>query len=866
LGTILLDLQPIIIWWLIISLFGIVGGPLAFSLCRHLPDRGFAIARPLGLLLTGYVLWLGGTFRLLQNNSSGTLVAMVLVLLLGLIWQRQTRISTKIEGLTGLTNPNSLTMFTWLKQEWRYALSIELLFNVAFIGWVIFKSYNPNLETAGGEKWMEITFINGTLRSNYFPPQDPWLSGFAISYYYFGYVLMAMVTRLTGIVSTTAFNLYIPTLFAMTLTAACGIVANLVALYHKSDSIHQLQLPAISTGFLGALFLGVLGNQTGLLEILHKRGLLPADFWLWLDILDLKIPPVPSDSWIPDRFMWWWRGSRVLMDYNLAGHEQEMIDEFPFFSFLLGDVHPHVLALPFVLLVVTLALNLLANVGSGVGGRESGDISNKKQTIIDKWLEILQNSWQALLMAVGGRLAFGLYAVAIGGLSFLNTWDFPIYLAVVGLTLTVWQRARNQEAAVLSGLLGTTILAITSFILYLPFYATFQSQAKGILPNLWNPTRLPQFMVFFGPFLVAAVVWLIVLSGKQRHWRSQLSWTLPLTIFLPVIVLLCIVGSMLLNPIGREYLTGVINNPEVQQVIGDASLNNLWHVSLWRRLTNPWTFLFLGSLLGWALALFVGQASCLSTNDRPEIVDRQDACPTEKFVLILLMVGLALPLSVEFMFLRDNFGYRMNTIFKFYFQAWVLLALVAAFAVYYVSHHWRGLYRYAWQASMMLLIIGGMCYPVLAIADKTNYFHNKPTLDGMAWIKGFRPGDYAAVDWLRAHAPADAVILEAPGSGYQYNGRISALTGIPTLLGWGGHQSQWRGNYDEPARREPDIEYLFNGLEVDRFESLLDKYHITYVYVGGLERERYRPEALRKFDLLMDVAFQQDDVKIYQRR
>ena len=66
-------------------------------------------------------------------------------------------------------------------------------------------------------------------------------------------------------------------------------------------------------------------------------------------------------AWIPDRFIWWWRGSRVLTDYTLTGQEQEVIDEFPFFSFLLGDVHPHVLALPFVLLVVALALNLLNN-------------------------------------------------------------------------------------------------------------------------------------------------------------------------------------------------------------------------------------------------------------------------------------------------------------------------------------------------------------------------------------------------------------------------------------------------------------------------------------------------------------------------
>ena len=435
-----MELTPILIWWIITVIFGLVGWPLAFSLLRFLPDRGFAFARPLGLLLSGYVLWLGGSFRLLQNNTGGILTALaVLVLAVGLIWQhRQAQVPAQSSGQAG---EHALTPVGWLRREWRYALSIELLYGLAFVGWAVFKAYNPNIETAGGEKWMEIAFINGTLRSDYFPPQDPWLAGFAISYYYFGYVLMAMVTRLTGLpglVSTTAFNLYIPTLFAMTLTGAVGVVANLVSLYQTATRPDppqaqrtQMTAPVIATGFVAALFVAGLGHLEGLLEVIHKRGLLPANFWRWLDIRDLKVPPAgPGDSWIPDRFMWWWRGSRVLTDYSLTGHEQEVIDEFPFFSFLLGDVHPHVLALPFVLLVVALALNLLANPGQKA---EAGDQSTGAANIVDKLLKILQNSWHALIEATGGRTAFVLYAVCLGGLSFLNTWDFPIYLSVVGL-------------------------------------------------------------------------------------------------------------------------------------------------------------------------------------------------------------------------------------------------------------------------------------------------------------------------------------------------------------------------------------------------------------------------------------------------
>jgi uncharacterized membrane protein len=113
-----------------------------------------------------------------------------------------------------------------------------------------------------------------------------------------------------------------------------------------------------------------------------------------------------------------------------------------------------------------------------------------------------------------------------------------------------------------------------------------------------------------------------------------------------------------------------------------------------------------------------------------------------------------------------------------------------------------------------------------------------------------------------------SVILEAPADGYgayRYEGRVSALTGLPTLLGWGGHQNQWRGNFDEPGRRHPDIDLLYNGLDPLTTLTLLDKYDITYVYVGPVERQKYSSTGLAKFEGLLDVAFSQGDVVIYQR-
>jgi uncharacterized membrane protein len=169
---------------------------------------------------------------------------------------------------------------------------------------------------------------------------------------------------------------------------------------------------------------------------------------------------------------------------------------------------------------------------------------------------------------------------------------------------------------------------------------------------------------------------------------------------------------------------------------------------------------------------------------------------------------------------------------------------------------------------MVLLVSGGMVYPVLATLDRANYFRDEPTLNGIEWISRSYPNDYAAIMWLGQNAPRNAVLLEAPGSGYaayQYTGRFSALTGVPTLLGWGGHQSQWRGDYEEPARREPDIETIFNTLNPQTAQSLMDRYNVSYVVVGSLERERYPAPGLDKFGQFMTPVFQSGDVIIYQR-
>ncbi len=236
------------------------------------------------------------------------------------------------------------------------------------------------------------------------------------------------------------------------------------------------------------------------------------------------------------------------------------------------------------------------------------------------------------------------------------------------------------------------------------------------------------------------------------------------------------------------------------------------------------------------------------------------------FALVCAVAGLLLTLSVEFVYLVDNFGVRMNTIFKFYFQGWVLMAVAAAYAVYWLGRR-RGRLRIAFLAGFWVLFCLGMVYPILGNISRAGSFAHTPTLDGTAYLASSEPDDYAAIAWLNENVQGAPVILEAPGAGgssYVYEGRVSALTGLPTLLGWAGHEGQWRGSYTVQASREPDIQTIYNTTSREAALELLRKYDVEYVYVGPRERSKYEARGLEKFDNWLDAAYRAGGVTIYR--
>ena len=497
------------------------------------------------------------------------------------------------------------------------------------------------------------------------------------------------------------------------------------------------------------------------------------------------------NSWYPGNvFLWWWRASRVLADKNFLGQNMivQPIDEFPFFSFLLGDNHPHVLALPFVLLAIGLAFNLLI--------RQMG-----KKPVVQQDLAVdlpeqdldgtpLANEpvteprphahwWNPVAYALDNDwLLFVFSALILGALGFLNTWDLPIYLGLImlayGMGLVMQNGKLDLEVVFRTFILGVG-LGILSVLLYLFFYLSFSSQAAGLLPYVFPPTRLPQYLVMFGTFIFLVVCFLLGYLLHQegdRHelLKSALNWwwrilLICIGVYL-VIMLLIALALFLLKPAPDSSLMATL-----QIVLGGMSLNDAFLASLKARLTDPWLLLMLSALLALVIANVGGlvKKRAAPEETRSDLVVPITKITSDSFVFILVFTGLALTLIVEFLYLRDSFGVRMNTVFKFYYQAWVMLGLASAYGTWWLLDRIRKpALRILFAAGAVLFIGLGLVYTVMAIPSRAGDFTGSANLDGASSVALNNPDDWAAIEWLDANAeqgmPAGSVpvILEAP--------------------------------------------------------------------------------------------------------
>lgn len=800
----------IVVWWLLITIMGLAALPIAFKVFRFLPDRGYAFSKPLGLLLVGLLSWWIG-----QVHFSLLTILLAFGLVAGLSYWLWARSAAEFRSL--------------LTERLGLIAAVELFFAVLFLLFCWFRMYNPDI--IGTEKFMDLAFLNSLSRATSFPPPDPWMAGpkFFISYYYFGYLLMALLLKLSAVAPAVGFNLSLGMLFALAGVSTFGVLYNLTR--------------RLSVGFGGWALIYLIGNLDGFRQVLTTRSI--------------------------ENFNWW-TPSRVIPD---------TINEFPFFSFLLGDMHPHMLSLPLVMLALGFTLNQLKSMSRDFNFREPDQLASTL-----------------------------LWGLLIGALGFANSWDLPTTfgLAAAAFFLQQWRwKPRLAELPWKQWGASAALMLAVMFVPYLPFYFHFSSQAKGVAWTTQN-TRVGDWLLLFGVFAYLGLTFLLARyhawflavlarpassTGEGKAAKGKAGCACPQCgHVIREGKRICGQCGYQLAGNGAETASGPLLRPadELPGWLRELFIFLLQPLARWRQGQGRTAALIVTGVALVAIGGALVKSLCCSAAGNPAPVflglmlfalaaavmllfTRVDQ-PETTFALLLLATALALFAGCEVLHINDTFNPpldRMNTVFKFYYQAWFLLGIAGVYGVYWT---WQYSLRHAnlkvaWLGGLALLVAASLVYPYAAAGVKTNRFATIPTLDGSAYLNNAYPADRAGIEWLRRSVRGNPVVLEATGGEYTDFARVSTFTGLPTVLGWAGHELQWRGNYDEPGRRIPDIDTLYGSEDLAATQALLDKYQITFVFVGTLERQKYPEAALAKFSQLMDVAFEHPGgVRIYRRR
>jgi len=805
----------LLIWYVFIFILGLAVYPLVRLTMPGLADKGYPLSRALGLVLFGYLAWIGGSLGVPYTRTTIAII-FILILILGggLAWYQRAEIGEE-----------------W-RAKWKYFLMMEGLFLGFFAFDLLIRLGNPDLwhPAKGGERPMDFSYLNAVIKSTSFPPYDPWFEGGYINYYYYGFVLVGTPIKLLGIVPSIAYNFVLPTLFAIVAMCAFSLGWNLIAgdrgqgTGEESLALSPNPYPLISYPFISGLaasaftiLLGNLGTIQMIYQRLQQLGSAGAFDW------DPAISIFERLGWAAQGLLqvlkgtplafgfgdWYWYPSRVVPP--LGGNE---ITEFPLFTFIYSDLHAHMIAMPLALLALSWALAVVLG---------HAKWRNRVATVLG--------------FVVGGLIIGALYP---SNLSDMYTY-LPIGLVVLGYI--IWRYADSPSFYRRLGLVIAAVFALTllSFLMYQPYREWYRQVYSALDPWKGPFTPIGSYLTHWSLLLFVVVAWM---AWETHEWMAEtpvsaLRKLKPYQLLIEGFIVLVVLILLVL-----QYRVTSLNFPGVSIA---------W-------IAFP--------IAAWAGILLL----------RPNLPD------TKRFVLFLIGTALIITIVVEVVVVRGDIG-RQNTIFKFYLQAWFLLAISAGAALAWTLpavYRWSAGWLVAWQTAMILLVSGALLFTITGSIGKIRdrWILEAPhTLDSMTYMKyaqyddfGQRMDlsqDYRAIRWMQDNVKGSPVIVEANCTEYHWCTRFTIYTGLPGVVGWNWHQRQQRGllaNWVED--RVTQIGDFYNSVDIDSARSFLKKYDVSYIIVGPMEHAEYTPEGIAKFKQYdgkyWRAVYHDGDTAIYQ--
>jgi YYY domain-containing protein len=838
-------------FYLVFMLFGLTGFAFLYGCIGRNKTLLYLISKPVGLAIIAFPVWILSSFRVLRFDDD--VKVQLIVFIFSLL---SFAFLTFMAYRRFIKNPN---FFKENKGFFIKIIAVELATMLLYAIYLYIKSFNPNLE--GTEKFMDLHLLMSAGKTDYFPFFDGWWAGKSVNYYYYGFYLFAFAAKFSGVPYAIAYNLSLGIIFVQTCLITGAICFRLVREY--------------ATSVVAAGLVGLAGNFHYALCYAQNLG-----------------DQVNGKCFYP-------KATRI---YDPA----YTINEITSYSFILGDLHPHFLSIPFFLLGIYLLVEIF-----------QAKTFSIKLSILFAFIAAtagLINLWDFITLGIlyAIIIAYKLLSQSQALKTLREKWSFIVVTLISTLqifsTLYLYNFAFSGNAASYVFPALFFALGILCVILYLRVYQHRQSLIYlGILFTIsailliYANWLLYLFLVGFGTvcFLVFLVLRDYLLKNiviEKRFFGTNI-FALALTAISPFIFYFTFFSNF------KSPVTGIGFAPEYVRTYS-AKFSDMQYPS------NLW---FLFGIWGSFLILSVVSLIVITLLRKYSF---------NKLFLPIAFIGLALGLIgfTELFFFQDLFHianppyFRANTVFKFTYHAWILMGIGTALLLHFSWHSLTkikslplGLFSDLTYIILLCLVLGSVfLYPIIAVeqafAPKLPWLMDendkKLTLDGSKFIESRSPGDYETIQWINKNIKRRVVILEAVGGAYTYNARIGVHSGMGNIINWETHEWTWRFHYPENikywqqallnnkasndsstsqeviapietgyaeiAKTTAEVKTAYETTDIEATKEILKKYNVEYVYIGSQERVNYPDIQEAKFKSLGELVFESNDSKLYK--
>ncbi|MBI1387402.1 MAG: hypothetical protein GC154_03020 [bacterium] len=815
---------PVLRYWIALQLVGLIGFLLIFPLCSRMPDGGWGVSKIAGLALWTWFSWM--------MASTGVMSASPLQFALAFL-----ALAAAAAFAAWRYRDDLRAFFT---KRAAAVVGLELLFLAIWAFFLIVRAWHP--AAAWGEKPMNFSFVNAVYRASTFPPEDPWISGESINYYYYGHMIYSLLGRAAGLDPEYLFTIGAASIGGLTALGVFSVAfalcrrvwLSLFSVWLYLFSAHVItffQMVRVALKQDPGLYASWSDCARALGTILH---------WLWLSVsvwlgFGGEVARLELFQLDYDRLFW---AARTIWPNVVA-------NEFPYWTNLFADFHAHMLVVPFSLAYLYMLYAMFSR----------------------PRLELTASLWSGFAAWL---------ALMLGVVTCTNTWDAPGLVIALALTLLVkWTReselllsrrpvewtapaAWRSLACMPLAPLGSILLL--SVVLMLPFHCNFTSRVTSAALMTEGQTSLTLYLHWWAHLILPLIA--AVLTAVLIRREGGLSWKRGLAFFV-------MLGASI-------ALFRLIASWNVFGFPPPMSLND-----------PPLDYTVVGVFLPFLVVLFA-------------LLWRRGRDARETFAYLLAFVGLGLSLGIELVYIKEGWGrpqHRWNTVFKFNLQTWLYLSLFAPCACLMV---WTALGRFTsragaafgWvsRAGFAAVYAGllALTLPFTLLAPSLVTFTNgaewrdargeRPTLDALAWLRKEQYPDYAAVQWFQRFVSGSPNIVEMPDGYYNEVSRFSINTGLPTVIGWSHHVGE-RLHVDQKVPRTRDADLIYESENPNEVRGLLAKYQVDYLVFGSIEMNKrresyghtayYGPQSLRRIQSMPDtfqLIYRYDDTSLFHVR